>query len=192
MKILALVAMAAVMESGAQADEVTVYLQGWSVVPAPLLCRAQVLANEIFAGIGVQIDWRRGQPTRSELLAQKPIVIEMATDTPRGRLPGALAFAQPYEGVHISVFYDRIQETVQPDLTANLLAHVLAHEITHILQGTCRHSESGVMKARWTREDYRMMRVRPLGFTEEDVQLIRFGVAAHARRGTFVAATLAH
>jgi hypothetical protein len=51
MKILRLVAMAAVMEIGARADEVTVYVQGLSAVPAPVLSRAQALANEIFAGV---------------------------------------------------------------------------------------------------------------------------------------------
>jgi hypothetical protein len=92
------------------------------------------------------------------------------------------------KGVHISVFYDRIQEAVQPDLTPNLLAH----EITHILQGTCRHSATGVLKARWTFEDYRIMRFRPLRFTEEDIQLIHFGIAARAQRDKLIATSLVH
>ncbi len=61
---------------------------------------------------------------------------------------GALAFARPYEGVHITLFYDRVQAVTEPELTGTVLAHVLVHEITHILQGTCRHSATGVMKAR--------------------------------------------
>jgi hypothetical protein len=180
MKIITMVAVAMTVAMNVWADKVTVYLQGSSVVPEPVLSRAQVLANEIFLGAGVRINWRKGQPSSSESLAQKPIVINVVTDRPRQLLPGALACAQPYEGVHITVFYDRIQEAVLPDLTPNLLAHVLAHEITHILQGTDAHSATGVMKARWTFEDYRSMRSRPLSFTEEDVQLIHFGLAAHA------------
>ena len=165
----------------------TVYVQGLSVVPAPVLCRAQALANEIFAGVGVKIDWRRGQPSRSQSRIEKPIVVEMITDTPSELKPGALAFARPYEGVHINVFYDRVRAATEPELTPNVLAHVLVHEITHILQGTCRHSDTGVMKARWTHTDYMEMGQKPLSFTEEDVQLIKSGLAARANAGTLVA-----
>ena len=44
---------------GARADQVTVYVQDASVIPARPLSKAQVLANEIFAGAGVEIDWHR-------------------------------------------------------------------------------------------------------------------------------------
>jgi hypothetical protein len=163
-------------------------VQGLSVVPAPVLCHAQTLANEVFASAGVNIDWRRGQPSRSLSRSEKPIVVEMITDTPRELKPGALAFARPYEGVHITLFYDRVRAASEPQLTPNVLAHVLVHEITHILQGTCRHSDTGVMKARWNHTDYMEMGLKPLSFTEEDVQLIRGGLVARAPSGTQVAA----
>lgn len=188
MKILAMMAMTVAMETSVRADDVTVYVQGLSVVPAPMLGRARGLANEIFAGVGVKIDWYTGQPPRSQRSPQTPIVIEMTTGTPRERLPGALAFALPYEGVHIDVFYDRVHEATEPQLTPNVLAHVLVHEITHILQGTCRHSDTGIMKARWNHNDYMEMRLKPLSFTEEDVQLIRFGVAERANETLIAAA----
>jgi predicted Zn-dependent protease len=116
----------------------------------------------------------------------------MVTDIPDQRLPGALAFALPYEGVHIQVFYNRVQAATEPELTPTVLAHVLAHEITHILQGTSRHSESGVMKARWNHDDYLQMKLKPLSFTEEDEQLIRFGMAGRANAGRLIAATPTH
>jgi len=188
MKIMPMMVMAVVMETGVRADEVTVYVQGLSAVPAPVLGRAQALANEIFDGAEVKIDWRRGQPT-SQSRSEKPIVVEMITDTPRGLKPGALAFARPYEGVHITVFYDRVRAATEPELTPNVLAHVLVHEITHILQGTCRHSATGVMKAHWTHTDYMEMGQKPLSFTEEDFQLIRTGLVARATPGTLVART---
>jgi hypothetical protein len=187
MKILAMMAIAVAIETGARADDVTVYVQGLSVVPAPMLGRAQALANEIFAGVGVKIDWRTGQPSRSQRSRQTPIAIEMTTGTPRERLPGALACSLLYEGIHVVVFYDRVQEATEPQLTPNVLAHVLVHEITHILQGTCRHSDTGVMKARWNHTDYMEMGLKPLSFTEEDVQLIRAGLVARATPGTLVA-----
>jgi hypothetical protein len=188
MKILAIMAMAVVMETGARADDMTVYLLGVSVVPAPVLGRAQALANEIFADVGVKIDWRRGQPSSFQSQHQRAIVVEMVPDTPREHTPGALAFALPYEGVHIQVFYNRVQAATQPELTPNILAHVLVHEITHILQGTCRHSDTGIMKAHWNHSDFMEMRLKPLSFTEEDAQMIRFGVARRENAGTLIAA----
>ena len=40
------------------------------------------------------------------------------------------------------------------------------------------------MKARWTHADYMEMGHKPLSFTEEDVQLIRFGLARRGNTGT--------
>jgi hypothetical protein len=187
MKITTIAAVAIAVAMSARADEVTVYVQGFSVVPAPVLNRAQVLAKEIFEGVGVKIDWRRGQPPRRQSQHQGAIMVQIVTDTPKELKPGALAFARPFEGVHIDVFYDRVKAATGPELTPNVLAHVLVHEITHILQVTCRHSDTGVMKAHWNHEDYMEMRMKPLSFTEEDVLLIRAGLAERATSGTLVA-----
>ena len=97
-------------------------------------------------------------------------------------LPGALAYALPYEGVHIRVFYDRVERVV-PGLTAVVLAHVLVHETTHILEGIYRHSDSGVMKAAWTKQDHLQMQVEALSFAPEDVKLIRLGLASRLAGG---------
>jgi hypothetical protein len=63
-----------------------------------------------------------------------------------------------------------------------VLGHVIAHEVTHILQGVLRHSESGVMKARWSNADYQEMTWKPLRFTDEDVVLIHRGLKARVAR----------
>ncbi len=192
MKILAVMAIVVTMEAVGYAQQVSVYVQGLSVVPARVWLEAEGLSEQIFAGADVKIHWHIGQPSRSRLEHERPIVVEIVAATSSQLKPGALAFARPYEGVHIDVFYDRVRAATEPELTPNVLAHVLVHEITHILQGTCRHSETGVMKARWTHQDYQEMRRKPLSFTEEDVQLIRFGVARRANGGELIAATPTH
>jgi hypothetical protein len=187
MKITTIAAVAIALAMSARADEVTVYVQGLSVVPAPMLNRARSLANQMFASVDVKIDWRIGQQHLSETRRERAIMVEIVTDTPRELKSGALAFALPYEGVHIKIFYDRVQAATDPELTPNVLAHVMVHEITHILQGTCRHSDTGVMKARWAHADYMEMGQKPLSFTDEDVQLIKAGLAARASAGELVA-----
>jgi hypothetical protein len=178
MKITMMTAMLVVIEISARGDQVTVYVQDASVVPARVMSGAQSLANEMFAGAGVTIDWHRYRPSPSQSRRAGSIFIEMCTNTPRQRMPRALAFAVPDAGGHITVFYDRIKEAAQFEMSNKpLLAHVLVHEIAHILQGNERHSEGGVMKATWSLKDIKAMRWRPLSFGAEDVRSIRAGLA---------------
>ena len=143
--------------------------------------RHQVLANEILAGAGVEVDWHRHRPSPSKSRRESSILVEMCTNTPRHILPGALAFAVPDEGGHITVFYDRIKEAAQFEFwDVPLLAHVFVHEIAHILEGSEKHSNGGVMKATWSQKDIRSMRWRPLVFGQEDVEAIKAGLAERA------------
>ena len=141
------------------------------------LHQAKERAAKMFAEAGVRIDWRIGRPSGAQPGREPVIVVRLAEHTPADYLPGALAFAKVYEGVHITVFWDRIESQCRLAPPVLVLAHVLVHEITHILQGIDRHSESGVMKSRWTPEDYRAMAIKPLRFTPLDVELIQLGLA---------------
>lgn len=152
---------------------VTVYVRDNASVPLGQISRAQKLAKDMFAAIGVRIEWRLGQPSISS--PGGSIAIELVDQTPASLMPGALAYAKPYEGIHIQIFYDRIQ---RGPYQTERLAHVLVHEITHILQGIVRHSDSGVMKAKWTWEDERQMLDHLLSFTEADINLIHHGLLA--------------
>ncbi len=138
------------------------------------LFRAQAAASKMFATAGVKIDWR--EPRSCPAGA---IVVSLSENAAASDHPGALAYALPYEGTHIVVFFSRIQiktAVVDPNLFPMLLAHVLVHEITHILQGVNRHSDTGVMKAHWDSADFGDMRIKPLSFTALDVDLIHRGV----------------
>jgi len=98
-------------------------------------------------------------------------------------MPRALAYALPYEGTHIVIFYDRVQAAVvDPNTVTVLMAHVLAHEITHVLEGVARHSAEGVLKARFIEADYSRMSFKPLKFADEDVARIHQGLEQRAAR----------
>jgi len=131
----------------------------------------------------VRIDWRIGRPSGAQPGREPVIVVRLAEHTPADYLPGALAFAKVYEGVHITVFWDRIESQCRLAPVVVVLAHVLVHEITHILQGVNRHSESGVMKSRWTAKDQRAMASKPLPFTALDVELIRHALESRKDTG---------
>ena len=140
---------------------------------------AQREASKIFAEIGIRIDWRLGSHDCDSV---EGIFVSLSDETPATKYPGAWAYARPYEGIHIEVFYDRMQKKMGNAGAPRLLAYVLAHEITHILQGINRHSETGIMKAHWDSGDYFDMRSARMKFTSTDIGLIRLGLEARKTR----------
>jgi hypothetical protein len=177
MKIMAIAAMTSVIGMTARAEErtVTVYVHN-DLNTRGVLYQAQQRAAKMFAEVGVRLDWRTGSPSGTQAAREPVIVVSLAEQAPANYSAEALASAKVYEGVHITVFWDRITRLSRFAQPTVVLAHVLVHEITHILQGINRHSEIGVMKAHWTPEDYRAMESKPLPFTPVDVQLIQLGL----------------
>jgi len=152
--------------------------------PPDLLRDGQDAASRIFSGIHVQLVWtgqtqqvsnpvaaRLGEPAAHDL------AVELVPHAPASFSDVALAMALPYadSGVRIVIFYDRVEPLLRGHHAsqATILGYVLAHEIAHVLQGIARHSETGIMRARWTDNDFKQMGIKVLMFTPEDVQLIR-------------------
>jgi hypothetical protein len=138
---------------------------------------AMSVTSRIFAAAGVRIKWHFGEPSRRE--APIPIIITLTSDTPNELMPGALAYAQVFEGVHIRIFLDRLRRGAIDSGSrprTYLLAHVMAREITHILEGIDRHSGAGVMESKWTAAEIEQMTVNPLSLAPEDVELIHNGL----------------
>ena len=183
MRLTILTAMTALADFGFQgtvAGEsktlLTVYVLEESVAPSLVNIAARAQAGKMFADIGICIQWRSGRP--HALLPLNFVIVEMGEQTPKDLYPGALAYAMPYDRIHIKVFYDRVRATVYSPTVPALLAHVLVHEIAHVLQGFSRHSDEGIMKAHWDANDYHLMQSKPLIFTEKDIDFIRLGLAA--------------
>jgi len=140
----------------------------------------------MFARAGVAIEWNPGwRPCPTDAIR-----IDFTSYTPADYMPGALGFAQPFEGVHIRIFLDRVQQAVTPGRVPCLLAHVLVHEITHILQGVNTHAAGGIMKPSWDQHDYAQMAWRPLPFTAGDIRLIQQGMKERASHRNSLAAVI--
>jgi hypothetical protein len=194
MKTRTMAAMIVLMTMRTQAGEknlkdeqtVNVCIEAGRTVEAPL---AQAIAGKMFAEIGVQIKWR----TKRECAKSKDALIHilLLTGAPLNHYPNALAFANPFEGRHITVFADRIHNPADPPRVVTCkLAHVLVHEITHILQGTDGHAASGIMKAKWNQDDFNHMAWKPLSFNPLDIELIKLGIKTWRLRATGMAAVL--
>jgi hypothetical protein len=133
----------------------------------------------MFDQIGVALIWRDLEHCPREA---RPIVIRLSVGSPQELFPAALAVSYPFEGIHIRVFYDRVRTVTELCPLPVLLSHVLAHEVSHILQGTDRHSVSGMMRSRWDTSDFRRMAQQSLPFGEVDIQLVHWGLDARAHR----------
>lgn len=172
MRIQAWMTMAAVMTAwgagNTGSDRSVVVCEEGGPRPWSMLARAE--AAKIFADVGITINWRIGL---HECLGKaNGIAIHISYHTPRTLLPNALAYALPFDGTQVVVFYDRVQMTGDP----HLLAYVFVHEIAHILQGCDRHSETGIMKPRWGSDDFYEMDIGRLQFTDSDVTLMYLGL----------------
>jgi hypothetical protein len=182
MTITVVTAAALLMAAGAQGKsgterQVTVYLNNSNIVPVFARVQAEALASKMFAGIGVTLNLREARTPAADAAA---ITIKFVDNTPDGLLPLAWAYALPYEGVHIRIFWDRME---RESGSHQLLAHVMVHEITHILQAVDGHSAEGIMNARWTKQERLALESRPLCFTAVDVDLIYQGMDARGARG---------
>ena len=192
MKITTLMTMAAMLGSMAWAaarsdDQKVVACIEVNKENADVVAAARMTATRVFESAGVNLEWHTDHHF-CESPRDQVIKVSLSLNTPKDLSPGALAYALPFEGVHVQVFYDRMADAGN-DLRPKLLAYVIVHEITHILQGVDRHSDSGIMMAHWGAPEYGRMRVGQLRFAEQDVDLIHEGLKVRQTRiATAVAA----
>lgn len=77
----------------------------------------------------------------------------------------------------IYLFYDRVQDLLRAqrktEYRDQLLGLVIAHEIGHLLLPDHSHSKTGIMRAMWDEQDLQLAAHGELGFTPEQVELIR-------------------
>jgi hypothetical protein len=136
------------------------------------------LASEMFAAIGVGIEWHHAH---CDAMPPGSLFVLLSTGTPDNKFPGALGYSRLDDKGAIEVFYNRVLVAAGMQRASKLLAHVLAHEITHMLEGINRHSAEGLMKERWVSDDFMDMASKTLPFAPEDVQLIKNGLITRQR-----------
>jgi hypothetical protein len=180
------------VEASAGELMVAVYVSNDQKIPVGHLAKAESIADGIFSEAGVRLRWKLGTAQRNTAAqegdcARHPIAIQIdfVSGLPGGLSSKALAQTHPYsqDGLRIDVFADRLGPMFRsrPLQASAQLAHILAHEITHLLQGIGRHSENGLMRARWSQDDYDQMSSDKFGFEPIDVTLIRTGMANRSR-----------
>jgi hypothetical protein len=179
--ILAAFAIAAQLPASQKAGRdqfpLRVYLLDLSLIPPRMWAPAQGTASRMLADAGVRVTWHHRLPRQGESLPENTMIVKIVNDPDAAEEAASFAAAQVYEGSAITLFYNRVKWAERmPTLGGKVLAHILVHEIAHNLQGVARHSDTGVMKARWTQTDYAEMSRRPLPFEPLDLELIERGL----------------
>jgi hypothetical protein len=178
MKLKWLAGMAALDAVAAQGQldraRVTVWLENVEIADPVVLAGAKGEASDIFKQVGVEVGWRLGAPGK-HLGPGENIEMVFDADAPPCFDETAMAYATVGATVStaIHVFYTRVVRSHARGLAPALLGHVMAHEITHVLESVARHSDEGLMKARWDTQDYDQMREGPLPFAPIDAELVR-------------------
>jgi hypothetical protein len=172
-------------------------------VPSKTLNRAIEETTNILAVAGVQVLWQEGQADSAEGrtvdMTPRPVatdgsrddrdfvVVRVVRGIPPSAMPRALGFTLPWaqNGVHVTMFYDRIEEVALsvPPGVARILGDALAHELGHVLLGSGQHSQAGIMKAVWSKADYRHLAARQLEFLPPEAIVLREEVSRRAALG---------
>ena len=156
----------------AEACTVQVRISDTATAGPGVIFQAKSTAAAMFVRIGVKLEFTS---TPKPSTCGKPIEIRFEAGSPGAERPDSLAYAMPYleSGTSIHVFVERVADLTTSNRRGVVLGHVLVHEITHVLEGTVRHSDSGVMKAHWDLGDFRAMESRALPFAPLDVLLLQ-------------------
>jgi hypothetical protein len=143
---------------------------------------------------GLQTEWvdcggsapQSGQDARCQpLLDSLTLCVRIVSDTSAAVPNDVLGFAslQPsQQGVYATVFYSRVAAaSAEFGVDAyHVLGCAMAHEIGHLLLGSQSHTTRGLMRAHWSREDFRNAAQRSLRFSRR--QGVELQAQVEARR----------
>jgi hypothetical protein len=183
---------------------VTVQIHDYVHLPPASLSAASEVVTGVYKSIGVRTEWLApmrqdlhrahtappGEPSHTPI-AQVTMIVLTPEMTARGHIKegilGLAAVAPEGIGRIAYVMYDRVSRQAANGAIdeTELFGLVMAHEIGHLLLGVGSHSDAGLMKGDWDREDLRHFGVVTPRFSPIEADQIR---AALAREPDVVAA----
>jgi hypothetical protein len=176
--------LAALPANAQSAGKIRVCVNSGNYTSVGVVTLAEDITSRMLATAGVGVEWHAvANAVCREARQNDTVALDFAEYALPGQPPGALAYAEVYDAVHIVVLFDRVKRSANgPTQVSIVLAHVMTHEIAHLLEGIARHSKTGVMKAHWNAKDFALMGWSPLPFAPEDIELIRLGLVRRAAR----------
>jgi hypothetical protein len=190
-KALRLVAVSWLAGAISLAETITVRVHNVAGAEAAVIARGEREAARIFERVGITVRWAEcppldpgqvGSQICEEIYEPSRFTVVIDHDFMNAPIEDtALGFALPSLAGrnHAAVVYPRIRRLTSEhtDLMdcGSLLGVVLAHEIAHLLFGSMDHG-SGIMRANWTREEFKSIGQRRFSFTREQGADLRAGL----------------
>jgi hypothetical protein len=179
--------------SASPALTITVRVYNYAQIPEGILRAAERETARIFSETGVETLWvecrvSRTQPQSpacKQPFSSSDLVLRLLPPHMAGAVPsyadtfGIALTGKDRPGTDAIIFYGRVAELSRSEslYTQDTLPAVMAHEIGHLLLDG-GHSPTGLMRAKWDREELKLAERRQLEFTPEQSVLIRKEVAA--------------
>jgi hypothetical protein len=172
--------------AGARAEDpvdsrMTVLVYDFAGVQAGTLLQAEQETSRIFRHSGVDIIWRSCRVPGSSVPIECPDPSPMTPAlrlVPRFQLVRDRVHAEAMgystgDFATVSVeFAQRLEESGVAQLP-QILGHIMAHEVGHVLLPGGRHSVNGIMRARWSSNEWRLLRQGGLNFAPEQSRFLR-------------------
>lgn len=181
---------------------VTLQVYNHSEVPHNTLIQSAQEVREIFRKVGVDVVWRvmplsfeqsQGSLDRRQFSSSHPkLSILITPDSAARGMVERLGLKKHVFGLSprpsngrggrlAYVFYHRVREYIVKrtlfEREALVLGLAIAHEVGHLLLPNNSHSRTGVMRARFDRQDLRLAAFGDLIFTAQQAESIRAEVA---------------
>jgi hypothetical protein len=169
-------------------SRMTILVYNYADIPVDTLVRAEDAAARIFRHAGIETIWR---DCRAEDLEPK----HAPCPSPSALSPGlriqsqfqlvpntvrrdTMGFATGYLAT-ISLEYAEDLARSAMGAVPEILGHIAAHEVGHVLLGT-GHTVSGIMQARWSLNDWDLLRQRTLFFTPQQAHFLKHKLPVEA------------
>lgn len=167
-----------------QGAKLTLRVYDYVPVDPKVLARAEEITEAIFEDSDIGITWMDCTPPRGKFLPREtcpsdmgasdlvlrffPRLMAMKVATPNEPLGFAQECPETEPACELTVLYSRVEELAADGHRAEfILGHVIAHEVAHVLIGP-GHSEGGIMRREWSREELRRMSLGlQLGFNND-------------------------
>jgi hypothetical protein len=134
--------------------------------------------SRLYYDIGVDVTWTASDARHTTAApAIRVVLVADEGGELRRRLRAVMGAAVVTEqGTSVAyVFYRQVdaQARLHAVSPAMILASAIAHEVAHLLLPAGQHSPAGLMRACWTRDDFRRAEQGHLRFSTEPAALIR-------------------
>ncbi len=179
--------------------EITIWVYNYAQAPQQTVTRTKMEIAKILNQAGVTTRWidcpisstaTEDQAACQErmLPSELAIMIFHKFKIPNGvsrdtQLGSAEVLSNRQPGHYVYLSYDHIRDSDYSGRSCSpeTLAEVAAHEIGHVLFRSIDHSPTGLMRAKWDRQDFQNAAIGNLLFTPRQAEIIRAEVAARIR-----------